>query len=52
MALTEQQLKNIKTWQARGSSQTAYCQAHGLNKKSFQDGLAIIKHFPKQWHLR
>ncbi len=35
MALTEQQLKHIKTWQACGSSQTAYCQTHGLNKKTF-----------------
>ena len=35
MALYEQQLKHIKTWQASGASKTVYCQNNGLNIKTF-----------------
>jgi len=40
MDLNEQQLKHIKAWQASGSTQTAYCQKHGLNKKTFSGWFA------------
>ncbi len=35
MALHEQQLKHIKTWQPSGASKTVYCQNNGVNIKTF-----------------
>ena len=47
MTLNEQQLKHIKAWQASGSTQTAYCQKHGLNKKTFSGWFANYAVLPK-----
>jgi hypothetical protein len=47
MTLNEQQLNHIKAWQASGSTQTAYCQKHGLNKKTFSGWFAYHTAMPK-----
>jgi len=47
MALNEQQLKHLKTWQASGLSQTFYCQVNGLNKNTFSEWFTTYKALPQ-----
>ena len=43
MALQDDKQKHISNWQASGLSQAAYCQARGLNAKTFGNWFSVPK---------
>ncbi len=43
MPLPPQQQKHIKTWQASGLMQAAYCYHHKLNSKTFSNWLRVYR---------